>query len=148
MIVRSWSATADATGAADYQSYFGGTLLPELRKLPGFSGAYLLRRDLGESGPVELTAHTLWDSPEAIRAFAGEDITASVVEPEAQAMLLDFDRAATHRSVVIGASPLTVVLLRRAGSAISRLQQPAVSRATLVEPPVPLAPAWRAARPG
>jgi hypothetical protein len=27
----------------------------------------------------------------------------SVVEPEAQAMLLDFDRTATHRSVVVDA---------------------------------------------
>ena len=32
-----------------------------------------------------------------------DDITVSVVEPEAQAMLLDFDRTATHRSVVVDA---------------------------------------------
>ena len=38
-----------------------------------------------------------------IRAFAGDDITVSIVEPEAQAMLLDFDRTATHRSVVVDA---------------------------------------------
>lgn len=53
MIVRTWSATADAAGAGDYSRYFDGTLLPELRKLPGFNGAYLLRRDLGEAGTVE-----------------------------------------------------------------------------------------------
>jgi heme-degrading monooxygenase HmoA len=103
MIVRTWSATADADGAGDYSRYFDGTLLPELRKLPGFKGACLLRRDLGEDGVVELTAHTFWESAEAIRAFAGDDITVSVVEPEAQAMLLDFDRTATHRSVVVDA---------------------------------------------
>ena len=64
------------------------------RKLPGFAGAYLLRRDLVEDGTVELTAHTFWESPEAIRAFAGDDITVAIVEPEARAMLLDFDRTA------------------------------------------------------
>jgi heme-degrading monooxygenase HmoA len=101
MIVRTWSATADAAGAESYIRYFDGTLLPELRKLPGFNGAFLLRRDLGEDGTVELTAHTLWESPEAVRAFAGDDITVSVVEPEAQAMLLDFDRTAVHRSVAV-----------------------------------------------
>ncbi len=90
MTVRTWSATATETGADDYSSYFAGTLLPELRKLPGFEGAYLLSRDL--DGTVELTAHTFWDSPAAIRAFTGDDISVSVVEPEAQAMLLDFDR--------------------------------------------------------
>jgi hypothetical protein len=102
-IVRTWSATATSAGAGDYSRYFGRTLLPELRKLPGFEGAYLLRRDLGEDGTVELTAHTFWASQEAIRAFAGDDITLSVVEPEAQTMLLDFDRTAAHRSVVVDA---------------------------------------------
>ena len=101
--VRTWSATADAEGAGNYSRYFTGTLLPELRKLPGFEGAYLLRRDLGEDGTVELTAHTFWESAEVIRAFAGDDITVAVVEPEAQAMLLDFDRTATHRSVAADA---------------------------------------------
>ena len=103
MIVRTWSATAHAAGAGNYSRYFEGTLLPELRKLPGFDGACLLRRDLGEDGTVELTAHTFWESPESVRAFAGDDVTVSVVEPEAQAMLLSFDRTAAHRSVVVDA---------------------------------------------
>ena len=58
------------------------------------------RRELGGNGAVELTAHTFWASPAAIRAFAGDDITVAIVEPEARAMLLDFDRTTTHRSVV------------------------------------------------
>jgi heme-degrading monooxygenase HmoA len=103
LTVRTWSATATSAGAGDYSRYFAGTLLPQLRELPGFAGAYLLRRDLGEDGTAELTAHTFWDSTEAIRAFAGDDITAAIVEPEAQAMLLDFDRSAAHRSVVVDA---------------------------------------------
>lgn len=103
LTVRTWSATATSAGARDYHQYFEGTLLPQLRELPGFAGAYLLARDLGEDGRVELTACTFWESPEAIRAFAGDDITVSVVEPEAQAMLLDFDRTATHRSVLVDA---------------------------------------------
>jgi hypothetical protein len=102
-IVRTWSATADAAGAVNYSRYFDGTLLPQLRELPGFTGACLLRRDLGEDGTVELTAHTFWESAEAIRAFAGDDITVAIVEPEAQAMLLDFDRTAAHRSVAVDA---------------------------------------------
>jgi hypothetical protein len=102
-IARTWSATADATGAENYSRYFDGTLLPQLRELPGFAGACLLRRDLGEDGTVELTAHTFWESAEAIRAFAGDDITVAIVEPEAQAMLTDFDRTAAHRRVAVDA---------------------------------------------
>lgn len=105
-IVRTWSATASSAGADDYSRYFAGTLLPQLRELPGFIGAYLLRRELdagtaAEVGTAELTAHTFWESQAAIRAFAGEDVTVAIVEPEAQAMLLDFDRTAAHRSVVV-----------------------------------------------
>src|SRR5580658_9235777 len=101
MTVRTWSATADAAGAGNYSRYFAGTLLPRLREVPGFAGAYLLRRDLDEDGTVELTTHTFWESSEAIRAFAGNDITLSIVEPEAQAMLLEFDRTAAHRAVAV-----------------------------------------------
>jgi heme-degrading monooxygenase HmoA len=103
LTVRTWSATASPSGADDYSRYFADTLLRQLRELPGFAGAYLLRRDLGRDGTAELTAHTFWESREAIRAFAGEDITVAIVEPEARAMLLDFDRSATHRSVVADA---------------------------------------------
>jgi hypothetical protein len=103
LTVRTWSATADVDGVGNYSRYFTRTLLPELRKLPGFEGAYLLRRDLDGDTTVELTAHTFWESSEVIRAFAGEDITVAVVEPEAQAMLLDFDRTATHRTVAADA---------------------------------------------
>ena len=103
LTVRTWSATASNAGAWDYERYFASTLLPQLRELPGFAGAYLLRRDLGQSGTVELTAQTFWESHEAIRAFAGDDVTVAIVEPEAQAMLLDFDRTAAHRSVVADA---------------------------------------------
>ncbi len=92
LTVRTWSATASSAGAGEYSRYFAGTLLPQLRELPGFAGAYLLRRDLDQDGTAELTAHTFWNSREAIRAFAGDDITIAIVEPEAQAMLLDFDR--------------------------------------------------------
>ncbi|AGB24351.1 hypothetical protein Mycsm_04098 [Mycobacterium sp. JS623] len=37
-----------------------------------------------DGGVVELTAHTVWESLAAIRAFAGDDITTAVVEPEAR----------------------------------------------------------------
>jgi heme-degrading monooxygenase HmoA len=101
LVVRTWRATATRAGAREYHRYFAGTLLPQLRDVPGFAGGYLLSRDT--DGTVELTTHTFWESPAAIRAFAGDDITSSVVEPEAQSVLLDFDPAVTHRSVLVDA---------------------------------------------
>jgi heme-degrading monooxygenase HmoA len=101
VIVRTWSARATPAGAAAYHAYFAGTLLPELRGLTGFAGGYLLSRPYGET--VELTTHTFWESAAAIHAFAGDDISRSVVEPEARAVLLDADPTATHRDVLVDA---------------------------------------------
>jgi hypothetical protein len=102
-IVRTWSATATGEGADAYQRYFADTLLPWLRDRPGFAGGYLLSRS--RDGVVELTTHTIWASLEAIHAFAGDDIAASVVEPEARAVLVDYDRVVTHRNVLVAVSP-------------------------------------------
>jgi heme-degrading monooxygenase HmoA len=99
MIVRTWSARASKDGAQAYSAYFEKTLLPQLRLLSGFSGAYLLARD--DDGLVELTAHTLWASMEAIRAFAGDDITTAAVEPEALAVLQHSDPTVVHRDVLL-----------------------------------------------
>jgi heme-degrading monooxygenase HmoA len=98
MIVRTWNAIATPAGADGYRRYFEGTLLPQLHELPGFAGAYLLSRAL-DPETAELTTHTFWESEAAIRAFAGEDPSASVVEPEAQACLLRFEATAKHREV-------------------------------------------------
>jgi hypothetical protein len=83
VIVRTWSATATPAGAQNYRRYFAGTLLPQLRDLPGFAGGYLLSRDLDDQdGTIELTTHTFWQSAAVIHAFAGKDITVSIVETE------------------------------------------------------------------
>jgi heme-degrading monooxygenase HmoA len=99
VILRTWSARASEDGCARYRDYFEKTLLPELLALPGFVGAQLVTRPLGEL--VEITAHTTWESLDAVRAFAGDDVTTAKVEPEALAMLSDSDPAVVHRTVVV-----------------------------------------------
>jgi heme-degrading monooxygenase HmoA len=99
MIVRTWSARATKAGAEAYSAYFESTLFPQLRQLRGFSGAYLLARDDGDL--VELTAHTIWESLDSIRAFAGDDFTTAVVEPEALAVLEHSDTTVVHRDVLL-----------------------------------------------
>jgi len=100
VIVRTWSARATPAGAAEYHAFFADVLLPELRALAGFAGAYLLSRN---NGTVVLTALTFWESYDAIRSFAGEDMARSVVEPQARAVLLDFDAVVTHHELLVEA---------------------------------------------
>lgn len=94
MIVRIWCAKATKKGAEDYRQHFEQRVMPELQALTGFEGAYLLNRE--HDGIVSIQAHTLWGSLEAIEAFAKPDLEVAVVEPEAQAVLMEYDKTVQH----------------------------------------------------
>ncbi len=98
MIARLWRGrAADAAKADAYVRHFTDTFTAELEGLAGNRGAGLLRREI--DGHTEFVALTLWQSREAIEAFTGPDISKSVVEPEARAVLSAFDDFATHYEV-------------------------------------------------
>lgn len=97
MIARLWRGVADASNADAYQRHATATVLPALREIPGHHGAYLLRRVTGAR--TEFLVVTLWESIDAIRAFAGADAAKAVVEPEARAVLAEFDNVAQHYEI-------------------------------------------------
>ena len=99
MIARTWKCIAAAENVPKYIAHFQHSVLPELRLISGYRAAYLMQRDLGDG--VEITVMTLWDSLEAIRAFAGDALETAVVEPAAQAVLRSYDRTVTHSEVVL-----------------------------------------------
>jgi heme-degrading monooxygenase HmoA len=100
MIVRIWRGQATRENAPAYYRHVTGKVFPELKAIAGHKGAYLLQRD--NTDGVEFLAVTLWESPEVIRAFTGDNAEAAVVEPAAQAVLSDFDDFARHYSVTYG----------------------------------------------
>jgi len=55
-------------------------------------------RQLDEA--TEFLVLTRWQSIEAIRGFAGSDISKAIVEPGAVAALLDFDASVQHYEVI------------------------------------------------
>jgi heme-degrading monooxygenase HmoA len=99
VIVRAWHAIATAEGADAYREHFTRTVLPDLQRIDGYRGGYLLRRD--HDTHVRLQVLTLWDSLEAIRSFAGANLENAVVEPAAQAALVTYDSTVTHHTVVV-----------------------------------------------
>jgi hypothetical protein len=101
MIVRTWRGRAATGQQADaYYKHVTGTVFPELKKLAGHQGAWLLRREV--DGETEFLAVTFWTSLDSIRSFAGNDIGTAIVEPEARAALCDFDDFACHYEIVVG----------------------------------------------
>jgi len=76
MIARVWRGIGVTEKANGYVDRLQRAVLPELYQMDGFRGAYLLRRNLDEG--VEFTVQTFWESMDAIRKFAGENVEAAV----------------------------------------------------------------------
>ena len=97
MIVRSWSGRARKDGAQRYVAHARTAVFAHLATLAGHRGALVLTEE--RDADVAVTVLTFWDSMDAVRAFAGSDPNAAVVEPEAEAALIDYDRTVRHFEV-------------------------------------------------
>jgi heme-degrading monooxygenase HmoA len=98
MVIRVWRGRAAATNRTAYPLHFRSNVLPELKNIKGFMGASLMQREDREE--VEFVVLTKWASLEAVRAFAPDDISKAVVEPQAVAALISFDRLVQHYEVL------------------------------------------------
>lgn len=94
MISRHWRGVARQAFAQAYLDHLRDHTFPALRKLPGFIDASVHRRDVRDG--VEFVVITHWESIDAIRGFAGDDIDVAVVPPEVQPMMADYDRDVRH----------------------------------------------------
>jgi heme-degrading monooxygenase HmoA len=103
MILRVWRGRALPTKAFAYPAHFRQSVLPELKGIAGFLGAYLLRQERTDG--VEFMVLTKWTSMQAIQAFAGKDVGKAVVEPAAVAALAEFDETVQHYEVAEDFSP-------------------------------------------
>ena len=83
MIGRLWSGRTEPANADDYEAFLRDDLLPSVAELEGARGAYVMRRETLD-GAVEFVTLTLFDSIEAVRAFAGENEDVAVIEPRAE----------------------------------------------------------------
>ena len=100
MISRQWRGLAKPGHADAYVEHLRTQTFPALRRLAGFKGASILRRDVAAG--VEFLVITEWESVEAIRAFAGANVDDAVVPPEVDAMMIEYDRRVRHYEVVAG----------------------------------------------
>jgi heme-degrading monooxygenase HmoA len=98
MIIREWRGRASLSRVDAYPKHFHEKVVPELRHVPGFVGAHLSQRRMGDK--VEFLVLTWWQSMDAIRAFAGADTDKAVVEPGAITALVEFDAYVHHYDVI------------------------------------------------
>ena len=101
MIGRIWQGAAKADDADAYLEYLHETGFTQYRATPGNLGVQALRRVV--EGRAEFLLLTLWESEEAIRRFAGDDIGRAVFYPEDERYLIEKGEQVSHYDVVFKA---------------------------------------------
>jgi heme-degrading monooxygenase HmoA len=94
MIARIWRGTVRESDKDTYYEYLKATGLKEYASIPGNRGVYTLRKVA--DGKAEFLLLTLWESWEAIKAFAGSDYEKAVYYPEDEKFLLALEPHVTH----------------------------------------------------
>jgi hypothetical protein len=101
MILRYWRGWTTPDNADAYHKIVSEQVLPGIaaRRLDGYYGAYLLRRDLDQE--VEFATVMIFDSVDKVRAFAGDDYETAYVPPAARAVLARFDEKSAHYTTLL-----------------------------------------------
>jgi len=97
MIARLWRGWTTLENANAYEKLLRERVLPGLQRIDGYQGGYILRQE--GSDEVEFVVMNLFDSLEAVRAFAGPDYTVPFFEPEARQLLAKVEPVARHYEV-------------------------------------------------
>jgi len=104
MIARTWHGRVPMAKADAYHEFLKRTGLADYAATPGNRGVLAFRRTEGDVTHFVLT--TLWDSYDAIRAFAGDDPGRARYYPEDDRFLLEKEPGVTHHEVLMAALPV------------------------------------------
>jgi hypothetical protein len=101
VIARVWRGWASPENAPAYERLVSSEVLPGIarRRIHGYRGAYLLRRDVGDE--VEFSTILLFDSFDALHEFGGDDYERAYVPPAAREVLSRFDETSAHYETLL-----------------------------------------------
>jgi heme-degrading monooxygenase HmoA len=99
MIARVWRGVAWPDKANDYVEHLRRAVFPELHQIEGFREVFVLQREV-EDG-IEFTVQSIWESLDAVAAFAGKTLETAVVAPAAKPLFREFDSFVTHYEIVL-----------------------------------------------
>ena len=98
MIGRRWHGRVPADKAKEYLQLMAEVGLPDYRSTEGNCGAWCLHRRDGEVVHVEM--FTLWEGLDAIRRFAGDDLTRAKYYDFDPDFLMEMEPEVTHFDVI------------------------------------------------
>jgi len=97
MIARQWHGAVLVERADAYLRYLEETGIPDSKATPGNRGVFVLTRREGKV--AHFVFLSLWESLDAIRAFAGDDVEKARYYPEDRDFLLELEPTVTHYEV-------------------------------------------------
>ncbi|HML24581.1 MAG TPA: hypothetical protein PKD09_23210 [Aggregatilinea sp.] len=99
MISRVWHGWTTPDHADAYENLLKTEIFTGIqgREIEGYRGIQLFRRAV--DGEEEFVTVMWFDSLDAVRAFAGDDVEAAVVPAAARALLSHFDARSQHYDV-------------------------------------------------
>jgi heme-degrading monooxygenase HmoA len=98
VIARIWRGAVRASDADAYARYLRETGVREYAATPGNLGVHMLRRIEGDR--AEFLMLTFWESLDAVRGFAGDDVETAVFYPEDDRFLIERELTASHWEVL------------------------------------------------
>ena len=98
MIARIWKGAVRTSDGDAYADYIHRTGVAGYTATPGNRGVWMLRRDVADR--TEFVMFTLWESLDAVKAFAGDDYERAVYYPEDDRYLVERDLRTSHYEVV------------------------------------------------
>jgi heme-degrading monooxygenase HmoA len=97
MIARTWHGAVPIEKSDDYLQFLRTVGLSEYKDIPGNEGALILRRL--EGNVAHFVMLSFWDSKEAIKAYAGDDIDVPRYHPNDRNYLLELENSIEHHDV-------------------------------------------------
>ena len=97
MIARVWRGAVRQEDGDVYEQYIRDTGVAEYKATAGNLGVTMMRRQVGDR--TEFMLLSLWESLDAVKAFAGEDYEKGVYYPEDDRYLVERDEKSSHWEV-------------------------------------------------
>ncbi len=98
MISRMWHGTVPTTKAKAYREFLNAHAIPDYRAVKGNISVHILEREEGDV--THFMTLTFWESLEAIKGFAGEELESAQYYEEDKDFLLEFEPWVVHYEVV------------------------------------------------
>ncbi|HFQ15802.1 MAG TPA: antibiotic biosynthesis monooxygenase [Rhodobacteraceae bacterium] len=99
MILRTWHGRTRLEDADAYEEFLKQRAAPDYASAGGLRQLFFTRRDEGDIAHFLLV--TIWESVEAVKAFAGQDAARAKYYPEDDAFLLEKEAQALNHRVFL-----------------------------------------------